>query len=262
MKNQWPKLIVFALVMALVLIASPGLNRQASALSSGVVISQVYGGGGNSGAAIKSDFIELFNRGNSTVSLNGWSVQYAGSTGTSWQKTDLTNVTLQPGQYYLIKQADGAGAVPPITNQDATGTIPMSGTNGKVALVDNNTLIANGTSCPTANIVDFLGYGTATNCFETAPTANLSNTTAALRKDNGCTETDNNSSDFEIVTQPLTPRNTSTAFNVCGGGGDVAPTITATNRSTVPSTWRPIPRSRLILTKQSSSPAPCLWSAA
>lgn len=72
MKNQWPKLIVFALVMALVLIASPGLNRQASALSSGVVISQVYGGGGNSGAAIKSDFIELFNRGNSTVSLNGW----------------------------------------------------------------------------------------------------------------------------------------------------------------------------------------------
>ena len=229
MKNQWPKLIVFALVMALVLIASPGLNRQASALSSGVVISQVYGGGGNSGADIKSDFIELFNRGSSPVSLNGWSVQYASTAGTSWSKTDLTNVTLQPGQYYLIKEADGSGAVPPITTQDVTGTIAMSGTAGKVALVSNNTLIASGTSCPTANVVDFLGFGSATNCSETAPTASLSNTTAALRDDNGCTETDNNSDDFSIVSEPLTPRNTATTFNVCGGGGDTAPTITATN---------------------------------
>ena len=44
MKNQWPKLIVFALIMALVVIASPGLNRQASALSSDIAISQLYGG--------------------------------------------------------------------------------------------------------------------------------------------------------------------------------------------------------------------------
>ena len=51
MKYKWPKLFALALVLALVLVASPH-PRPASALSSGVVISQVYGGGGNSGATL------------------------------------------------------------------------------------------------------------------------------------------------------------------------------------------------------------------
>lgn len=42
-----------------------------------VVISQVHGGGGNSGAVYKQDFIELFNKGTTAVSIAGWSVQYA-----------------------------------------------------------------------------------------------------------------------------------------------------------------------------------------
>lgn len=48
--------------------------RQAQAVSPDIVISQVYGGGGNSGATYTNDFIELFNRGISPVSLAGWSV--------------------------------------------------------------------------------------------------------------------------------------------------------------------------------------------
>ncbi|MDQ3178079.1 MAG: ExeM/NucH family extracellular endonuclease, partial [Actinomycetota bacterium] len=52
--------------------------------------------------------------------------------------------------------------------------------------------------CPTANVVDLVGYGSATNCSETAPTANLSNTTAALRSGNGATDTDSNVADFTI----------------------------------------------------------------
>ena len=74
-----------------------------------VVISQVYGGGGNAGATLKNDFIELFNRGASPVSLNGWSVQYASAAGTGWTPTNLTDVTLQPGHYYLVQEAPGAG---------------------------------------------------------------------------------------------------------------------------------------------------------
>ncbi len=35
--------------------------------AAGVVISQVYGGGGNSGATLKNDFIELFNAGASAA---------------------------------------------------------------------------------------------------------------------------------------------------------------------------------------------------
>ena len=72
-----------------------------------VVISQVYGGGGNTGAPFRHDFIELFNAGTNAVDLSAMSVQYASSTGTTWSRTNLTG-TLQPGQYYLIQQAAGS----------------------------------------------------------------------------------------------------------------------------------------------------------
>src|SRR5499427_5910487 len=71
--------------------------------SSGLVISQVYGGGGNSGSTYKNDFIEIFNLGSTAVSVSGWSVQYASSTGSSWSVTNLSG-TIQPGHYYLIKE--------------------------------------------------------------------------------------------------------------------------------------------------------------
>ena len=47
-----------------------------------VVISEVYGGGGNAGATYTNDFIELYNRTANAISLAGWSVQYASATGT------------------------------------------------------------------------------------------------------------------------------------------------------------------------------------
>src|SRR5437868_5373365 len=76
--------------------------------SAAIVISQVYGGGGNNGATLKNDFIELFNNGATAVSLSGWSVQYASASGTSWQVTTLPAVSLQPGQYLLVQEAMGA----------------------------------------------------------------------------------------------------------------------------------------------------------
>src|SRR5262249_37571702 len=54
-----------------------------------LVISQVYGGGGNAGAIYKNDFVEICNRGTTTVDLFGWSIQQASSTGTSWSVTPL-----------------------------------------------------------------------------------------------------------------------------------------------------------------------------
>ncbi|MCX7043401.1 MAG: lamin tail domain-containing protein, partial [Gammaproteobacteria bacterium] len=103
-------------------------------LQAQVLISQVYGGGGNSGAQYKNDFIELFNAGSSAVDLTGWSVQYASSAGTTWAVTPVSG-TLQPGQYLLVQQAAGANTLAtPLPTPDNTGTIAMSGTAGKVAL--------------------------------------------------------------------------------------------------------------------------------
>jgi hypothetical protein len=104
----------------------------------------------------------------------------------------------------------------------------MSATTGKIALVSSTTALSG--TCPTsASIVDLIGYGSA-NCFEgvsSAPT--LSNTTAALRNDNGCTDSGNNGADF--ATGAANPRNTSSSLNPCSGGG--GPFIT--NGSPLPS---------------------------
>ncbi len=200
-----------------------------------VVISQVYGGGGNSGATYTHDFIELFNWGTSSVNLNGWSVQYASATGTSWQKTDLTNITLAPGQYYLIQQAQGSGGTTPLPTPDATGTIAMSGTAGKVALVNVNTVITSGTSCPTGStIVDFVGFGSTANCFEgSGSTPAPSNTNAVLRAANGCTDSNNNAADFAAGAP--TPRNTASALNPCSGSV-LSVSVTAGTNAAEPST--------------------------
>ncbi|HYN26002.1 MAG TPA: lamin tail domain-containing protein, partial [Pyrinomonadaceae bacterium] len=207
-------LLAFVATIALGVWRSQILVQPVHAVSSGIVVSQVYGGGGNSGATYTNDFIELFNRGASPVSVNGWSVQYASATGTTWAVTNLTNVTIQPGQYYLVQEAQGAGGTTPLPTPDAMGTIAMSATAGKVALVNSITALSG--ACPTgASIIDFVGYGVTANCFEgSGPTPAPSNTTAVLRGTNGCTETDSNATDFSAGAP--TPRNTASPTNVCG----------------------------------------------
>ena len=183
-----------------------------AALSFGQLrISQVYGGGGNTGAIYKNDFIEIFNAGSASASVSGMSVQYAATDGTSWAATNLPNITLQSGQYLLIQEAAGTGGTTNLPTPDATGSINMSGTAGKVALVSNTTLLTG--ACPTTSVVDLLGFGSATNCSETTPTENLSNTTAALRNGNGCTDANNNSTDFSIGSP--NPRNTTSPLSSC-----------------------------------------------
>jgi predicted extracellular nuclease len=200
----------------------------ASAVSDTVVLSQIYGGGGNTGAPYQNDYIELFNRGDSLVSLDGWSVQYASATGTgsfgatSAQITPLSG-TLAPGQYLLIQEAAGAGPAAPLPPADIIDSTPiaMSATGGKVALTDTTTMLGcNGgsTPCPPdalARIVDLVGYGGA-DFFEGAGAApTLSNTTAAFRNDAGCQDTDDNSADF-TVGGPA-PRNSATPVHLCLG---------------------------------------------
>ncbi|HEX9505787.1 MAG TPA: Ig-like domain-containing protein, partial [Acidimicrobiia bacterium] len=109
---------------------------------------------------------------------------------------------------------------------DATGTIAMSATGAKVALV-NSTTAMTGSGCPfAATVVDFVGYDGA-NCAETTATPSLSNTTAALRKEEGCTETDSNVSDFAVAAPA--PRNSASPLHFCTG--DNAPAVTATSPS-------------------------------
>ena len=181
--------------------------------ASDVVISQVYGGGGNSGALYTNDFIEVFNRGASPVNVSNWSVQYASATGVTWAVTALPAIDLQPGQYLLVQQAKGAGGTAALPTPDASGSIAMSGTAGKV-LLSNSKTAQTGANPAGNSVIDLVGFGTA-NGFEGNVAPAPSNTLAILRANGGCGDTDDNGADF--ATGSVAPRNTASALHVCGG---------------------------------------------
>ena len=224
-----------------------GLGGLASAgASAAVVLSQVYTAGGNSGATLKNDFIELFNAGTTNVNLSGWTVHYASATGTSWtNKTTLGDLTLLPGQYLLIQEGNGSGSgTQDLPTPDATGSIQMGAASGKVALTNANVTLTGAAPTHTA-LVDILSYGDSTPT-EGTPTGTLSTAKAALRLAGGCTDTSNNSGDFTLVAPA--PRTMSTAPAPCNGSPAPSPAPTP---SPAPS---PSPDSVSIHTIQGSGP--------
>jgi hypothetical protein len=188
----------------------------AHAASPDAVVSQVYAGGGNAGAAFTNDFVELFNRGSSAVDLSGWTIQYASATATSWQATPLAG-SLAPGRHYLVQLASTAAVGAALPAPDATGTTNLAASGGKVALVHGTTALACGASAGScaASVVDLVGYGSASDFEGAAAAPALDATTAALRAGAGCTDTDSSTADFAAGT-PV-PRNTQTAAVSCSG---------------------------------------------
>src|SRR5207302_11193633 len=114
-----------------------------------IVISQVYPGGGLTNASYTNDFIELFNRGTTTIdfSVTPFSVQFLSTGGSTWAKTDLTSGTMAPGHYFLVRETSGGAAGTPLPTADAAGTINLTSANaGKVALLMGSTLLTG--NCP------------------------------------------------------------------------------------------------------------------
>ena len=193
--------------------------------SAAVMISQVYGGGGNTGAPLRNDFVELHNNGNADVVLTGYSIQYTSATGTSWssQKVNLSD-TIRAGRYYLVQLGSGGANGVSLPTADISGTFNMSATAGKVALVSSTTSLA-AVACPLSDttIVDFVGYGAAANCAEpssgSTPAPAASATTAIVRasEGNSCLDTNSNSTNFTAAAP--NPRNTSAPAQPCGGTG-------------------------------------------
>jgi uncharacterized protein len=178
----------------------------AQAASPNLVISQVYGAGGNTGATYNADFVEIFNRGTAPVSLAGKSIQYASATGTgTFQGVALNGVTIPAGGYYLVQLASGTNGVALPTSADQSAGNPnLSGSAGKVALINQSAnLPCNGGSDPctateSAQIIDLVGYGGA-NFYETAAAPALTADRVLVRANDGRTDTDVNRDDFAAV---------------------------------------------------------------
>lgn len=207
---------IFTLLLSLVTLAS-------FSQSTTLVVSQVYGAGGNTGALYNADYVELHNVSASAINLSGYSIQYSAATSTTWSSVyALPAQSVPAGGYYLILMSTvgTVGAALPTPDATATPSIAMAAASGKIALVNGTTAL---TACTGASIVDLVGYGSS-NCSETSPTAVLSATLAAIRNNNGCTDTDNNSTDFSVVAPA--PRNSASPVQTCAGGPP-SPAITA-----------------------------------
>ena len=183
---------------------------QASAAADGstAVISEVYGGGGNKGAALTNDFIELYNPTSADLDLTGWSVEYLSASGNSGGKHELSG-SLPAGGYFLIQEG-GGDTGEPLPSPDAVGNLNLSGSKGSVKLYD-----ASGAE------VDIVGYGEA-SISEGSPAQALNNSTSAQRDAEG-TDTDNNAADFSAAAP--TPKS--------AGGANVSDPTPAEPGSTV-----------------------------
>ncbi|KFE99480.1 nuclease [Chryseobacterium formosense] len=197
-----------------------GVVAVAAFANAQIVINEVYGGGGAGTSVYINDFVELTNLGTTTATLNGATLQYASASGTFNSYTTLPNITLTPGQKYLIEMvpstANTTGASLPTADYQVTSNISFSNGNtynggfnmaagaGKVALANNATQVSGPTG---SNVVDFVGYGsTASQSEGGAPTASPSATTSVSRISG---DTNNNSADFAVGAP--TPQNSTSA---------------------------------------------------
>jgi uncharacterized protein len=183
----------------LLLVAAIALPLQfAAGQGSQIVINEVYGGGGNSGAAFNYDYVELFNNGSTAVDISGWSLQYASATG-AFTNTIITfgaGTFLQAGEYFLIRAGTQNAAVgAPLPNVTHIGAgVNMSATAGKVRLINDIAIVQ-----------DLVGYGATANEFEgTAPAPAGSNTLSIQRVPDGF-DSNNNNTDFQALAPTPVP---------------------------------------------------------
>ena len=176
---------------------TPIAASPANAASTGLIINEVYGGGGSTStsAAYKVDFVELYNPTASPKSLNGMSLQYRSGTFTASGTPSvlaLPNETVPANSTYLVQTSprvncSGAvcgGAELPTPDFEATASVlNMAAGSGQVILSDGTTAVtALGTSMHTVSgVVDFVGYGTATSSETDNTGTALTNTTSTSR---------------------------------------------------------------------------------
>jgi hypothetical protein len=235
-------ILFLGLFLAFGTFAASAAAKNSALISTTVVINEVYGGAGCGTAGCstyQNDFIEIKNISAGFVNISGWSVQYTSATGSAWQVTTIpAGTVLRAGDTYLIAEAFGANGVNPLPTPNATGTIAMSATTGKVALV-NNAVALSGT-CPTGGtVVDFVGYGTTANCNGSGTNNTLTNapapsTTTSDQRNVAGTDTDLDNVDFTAAAPTPQPSLQPTASSVTLDGkvttseGRAIPRVTVT----------------------------------
>ena len=168
--------------MVAVAVAQPELHASAAPDGTAVVINEVYGGGGNTGAAYANDFVELYNPTQAPIDVTGWVLEQRSARDGLGGTTRLSGV-VPAGGYFLIQGGAGANAAQPLPAPDAVAGINF-GAREAIAVLTN----AEGVT------VDLIGWGGAQRA-EAAPAPATTNSTSVQRVEPG-QDTDNNAADF------------------------------------------------------------------
>ncbi|AKK03923.1 putative extracellular nuclease [Corynebacterium epidermidicanis] len=205
------------LVATATVAALPVPAALASPDGSDLVINEVFGGGGNSGAPYTNDFVELYNPTDQAISLAGYEVAYYSAKGGPGGKTQLTG-NVAPRSHFLISMSGGTNGVA-LPTPDFTGTLALGGTGGTVKLLKAGADL------------DVVGWGAAT-IFESQAAAGTANTTSVQRTSAGV-DTDNNAADFTAGSP--TPQNSGTTPGETTTPGTTSPTTSAPTTTAQPS---------------------------
>ncbi|MFO0737149.1 MAG: lamin tail domain-containing protein [Labilithrix sp.] len=226
-----------ALIAGLAMACTPSKSTEAASSSNealndnvtagaGLVISQIYGGGGTSTGVWNRGYVELFNRTKSPISLKGVSLHYSGPISDLGLAARLpADAVIPAGGYYLVGFLAGQSGfdLRPDTNGLPVGVLPVNGKLAIVRMVQDDGDAAtqkmgcgsadSGTCNGQARLIDLVGYGVTTDKEGAETAAPPGMKKALLRKDAGCTDTGDNRADFEVG-EPK-PRSASTPVHVC-----------------------------------------------
>ena len=223
------------------------LLRSASANPGGtaLVISEVYGGGGNAGATYTHDYVELYNPTAAPISLATMSIQYRSTASTvapaAGGVTSLATAGSVPaGDYFVVQLASQAAVGVAVPNVDFVGnsSTNLSGSNGQVYLANSTTAIdpdgAGDTTITDPAVIDFVGYGTAAIKEGATAAPSPAGNAASITRDEDDTDTDVNGADFAssdptpgagFAPPPPPEEFTGTIAEIQGTDADVSPHV-------------------------------------
>ncbi|SIQ65323.1 hypothetical protein SAMN05421802_1231, partial [Corynebacterium afermentans] len=176
--------LAIALAAGTVSVVAP--TASAATDGSNVVINEVYGGGGNKGAAFDKDFVELYNPTDQPIDVTGWTIEQR-STGDNVGNTHTLSGVVPAKSTFLITSTPGSNGDAITDADDTTAKFNFSGKGAIAVLLDADN-----------NEVDLVGWGDASRA-EGAPANGTANATSIQRVTLGI-DTDNNAADFVVAT--------------------------------------------------------------
>jgi 5'-nucleotidase len=210
----------FGLGIVAMAVASSGISVFAAApalanpTGTGLVINEVYGAGGNSGAVYNADYVELYNPTKDAVSLGGLNLQYRAANNNVGGTVALSG-TVGAGKTFLVQMSSAAsnGAALPTPDQVSSTNITMAAAGGQTIL---GTATTYGTSdlAGAAGVVDMVGTSGAQSFEKAAATVAATTTQSVNRAANGA-DSDSNATDISLAAPSPTSG---------GGGGTTTPT--------------------------------------